>query len=417
MCAASDRQGRPRSRSHHGLALCPKYPALIPHPLPGVWYSLVMRQALKSSSSDARRLLFLVETIDDIVWEADLSGDVVYANRHWYEYVGKKPGVDLSNEWRGVMHPDDIEPAMLAWQHSLLSGDPYEVEYRLREAASGHYNWFISRAYPYRNPEGEIERWYGTCTNIDPRKQNERLLALNRSKDEFISIASHQLRTPATGVKQYLGMLLEGMFGELPDAQRDIVSRAYESNERQLRIISDLLKVAQLDAGEVLLHPVTADLNELTHYIIQDITSSFKQRSQSLEYRPLKGGALAYVDVESMRMVLENIIENASKYSPRNAKVTVSIKQAKDRIEIRVADEGVGIKTADRYRLFERFSRIENPLSTEVGGTGLGLYWSKRVVDLHGGEISYSTNRPRGSIFTISLPIKTEAVKNITEKK
>lgn len=374
-----------------------------------------MKQAISSSSSDARRLLFLVETINDIVWEADLDGKVVYANRHWYDYVGKKPDVDLSEEWDQVIHPDDLEPSKLAWQHSLSSGDNYEVEYRLREAATGHYNWFIARAVPYRNPEGEIERWYGTCTNIDPRKQNERLLALNRSKDEFISIASHQLRTPATGVKQYLGMLLDDMFGEMTEAQRDILTRAYESNERQLRIISDLLKVAQLDAGEVLLHPVTADLNEIVHYIIQDIASTFKERNQSLEFRRLKGGAFAYVDVEAIRMVLENIIENASKYSRQNTKVIVAIKKVGDFIEIRVSDEGVGIKSADRYRLFERFSRIENPLSTKVGGTGLGLYWSKRVVDLHGGEIVHRPNKPKGSIFVVSLPIKTEVVTNVTE--
>lgn len=376
-----------------------------------------MKQAASSQSSDARRLLFLVDTITDIVWEADLEGRIVYANRHWYEYIGKEPRDDITDSWRDYLHPDDDEPATAAWEYSLKTGEPFEVEYRLQEASTGHYNWFIARAMPYRNPEGEIERWYGTCTNIDPRKQNERLLALNRSKDEFISIASHQLRTPATGVKQYLGMLLDDMFGELTEAQRDIVERAYESNERQMRIISDLLKVAQLDAGEMLLHPVTADISEHVHHIIRDMMTIFKDRAQELEYRPYRGKAFASVDMEAIRMVIENIIENASKYSEEGARVSVSVRRIDDEVRIRVADSGVGIDPADEHLLFDRFSRIDNPLSKKVGGTGLGLYWSKQVVDLHGGTITYQANKPHGSIFTIALPAMVENVTNITEIK
>ena len=374
-----------------------------------------MRQAALSKSQDALRLLFLVDTIADIVWEADTDGNIVYANKSWYEYIGEESGAELGKAWLSFLHPDDIEIANATWQYSIENNEPFEVEYRLQEGKTGQYNWFLSRAMPYFNNKGEVERWYGTCTNIDPRKQNERLMALNRSKDEFISIASHQLRTPATGVKQYLGMLLDNMFGDIPENQRDILSRAYESNERQLRIISDLLKVAQLDAGDVLLHPVTADISELVHYIIQDISATFKERSQALEFRPFRGEALALVDVESARMVIENIIENASKYSPEDTQVTVSVKKNDQHIVIRVADKGVGIDRDSERMLFERFSRIDNPLSKKVGGTGLGLYWSKQIIDLHGGNISYKPNKPHGSIFTISLPIKDESVTIITE--
>lgn len=376
---------------------------------------MTMRQAASSQSSDARRLLFLVDTITDIVWEADLEGRIVYANRHWYEYVDKEPTEDTTDSWKDYLHPDDAELATAAWQHSLDTGEPFEVEYRLQEAKTGYYNWFIARAMPYFNPDGDIERWYGTCTNIDPKKQNERLTALNRSKDEFISIASHQLRTPATGVKQYLGMLLENMFGELTEPQLDIIRRAHESNERQIRIISDLLKVAQIDAGEILLHPVTTDISELVHYIIQDISSVFRDRSQEIEYRPSKKDSFAPVDTESIRMVIENIIENASKYSEEGTRVIVSVRRSEDHVHVRVADNGVGIDPADYHLLFDRFSRIENQLSDKVDGTGLGLYWSKQVVDLHGGEITHTANKPKGSIFTVSLPVKNETVTNLTE--
>lgn len=375
-----------------------------------------MKLAASSHSSDARRLMFLVDTITDMVWEADLEGKIVYANRHWYDYIDIDPASGDAGSWQKYLHPEDAESASAAWQKSLSTGEPFEVEYRLLEVKTGQYNWFIARAMPFFGDNGDIERWYGTCTNIDPKKQNERLVSLNRSKDEFISIASHQLRTPATGVKQYLGMLLEDMFGELTPSQRDIVNRAYESNERQLRIIADLLKVAQLDAGEMLLHPVTTDISELVHYIIQDISAVFRDRSQELEYRPSKTQAFAFIDTEAIRMVIENIIENASKYSEEETRVIVSVKHTDDTVRIRVADNGVGIAPADRRLLFDRFSRIDNPLSKKVGGTGLGLYWSKQVIDLHGGEITYHANKPRGSVFTICLPARTENVTNVTEK-
>ena len=360
--------------------------------------------------------MFLVDTITEIVWEADLDGEILYANKNWLEFFGEKPGLENSKTWLNFLYSDDVESAQAAWLNSLETGEPFEAEFRLLEASTQKYNWFLSRAMPYHNSEGEIERWYGTFTNIDPSKQNERLVSLNSSKDEFVSLASHQLRTPATGVKQYLGMLLDDMFGEMTEPQKDIVSRAYESNERQLRIISDLLKVAQLDAGEILLHPVTTDISQLVHYIIQDISATFKERSQSLEYRPFKGEALTYIDPETIRMVIENIIENASKYSPENTRVSVSVKKSDQNILIQVADGGVGVDPAHQHMLFERFSRINNSLSIKVGGTGLGLYWSKRVLDLHGGEITYRPNKPQGSVFTVSLPVKYESVINLTEK-
>lgn len=362
------------------------------------------------------RLKFLVDSISEMVWEANVDGAITYANYNFYAYTGQEIGSDVSDTWQKLLHPDESELFLSSWHHSLATQQPLGIEHRIREASSGKYKWFITRAMPFKQPNGKVERWYGTCTDIDSRKQNEQLLAINRSKDEFISIASHQLRTPATGVKQYLGMLLEGMFGDMSETQTEILTRAYESNERQIRIISDLLKVAQIDAGELRLHQVTTDVSELVHHLIQDMSDTFKNRSQNLEYRPYKGKALAYIDTETIRMVIENLVDNASKYSVEDTTITVSVKRVKDRVQIKITDQGVGIEPKDRTRLFERFSRIENPLSTKVGGTGLGLYWARKVVDLHHGSIVYTPNTPQGSIFTICLPIEEENVTNITEK-
>jgi signal transduction histidine kinase len=231
----------------------------------------------------------------------------------------------------------------------------------------------------------------------------DHLIELNRSKDEFISIASHQLRTPATAVKQYIGLVLDGFAGEIPDAQRQLLDRAYESNERQLRIVSDLLKVAQLDAGKVALKQRAVKVNALLNDILRSQKDVFDSRRQEVVTNLLPKEQTVHADQDRLRMVFENIIDNASKYSEENMTITVDAEDIGDAVAVRVKDEGVGIDPANRSRLFEKFSRIENSLSTKVGGTGLGLYWAKKIIDLHDGLIQHEDNKPQGTIFTIVL--------------
>lgn len=233
----------------------------------------------------------------------------------------------------------------------------------------------------------------------------EHLVEINQSKDEFISIASHQLRTPATGVKQYLGMVLEGFFGDLEDAQRNALERAYENNERQLRIVTDLLKVAQVDAGKVVLRQEPIALNDYVADIARDWREKVAKRNQELVFRPAESEMMVSADPETLRMVVENVLDNASKYTGEGKRITVHIAPTKDRkVAIRVIDEGIGIPDAKIDRLFEKFWRMDNEMSAKIEGTGLGLYWAKKIIDLHGGDIRYKHNRPQGSVFDIVLP-------------
>lgn len=241
------------------------------------------------------------------------------------------------------------------------------------------------------------------------RKQMEtqrvqHLLELNQAKDEFISVASHQLRTPATGVKQYLGMVLEGFMGEVPETQRTMLEKAYESNERQLRIVSDLLKVAQVDAGKVVLRRDEVPVRQLLEDILKEQRDTFAARQQTTELVGANGESYAWIDRDAVRMALENIIDNAGKYSSPHTRVTITIEDKPRAVMVHIQDEGVGIKKSDQSRLFQKFSRIENPLSTTVGGTGLGLYWAKRIIDLHDGRLSFTSAPGKGSTFSILLP-------------
>lgn len=241
------------------------------------------------------------------------------------------------------------------------------------------------------------------------RKQAEaqrfqHLIELNQAKDEFISIASHQLRTPATGVKQYVGMLLEGMFGELTEPQKELLMKAYESNERQLKIVSDLLKVARVDAGKVVLKKAEADIGVLLKDIVGEQRAIAKRRGQVINLALDEGDVSAWVDRDAIRMVFENLIDNASKYSENGTEIQVQMKVKSAVIVVRIADKGVGISEADLVKLFEKFSRIHNPLSTHAGGSGLGLYWAKKIVDLHNGTIEVASKKSEGTEFTVTLP-------------
>jgi two-component system, OmpR family, phosphate regulon sensor histidine kinase PhoR len=227
---------------------------------------------------------------------------------------------------------------------------------------------------------------------------------LDRAKDEFISLASHQLRTPATGVKQYLTMILEGYVGEITDAQRRFIQTANESNDRQLRIIDDILKVAAADAGNLVLNKEKVDVALLAKTVIAEQAAKFNRKNQVVSFHATSKNVFAEVDKGSFRMVLENLIDNAHKYTYAGKHIDVYVRKYKNRVVIAIKDQGTGITKADMNKLFQKFSRLQNPLSVSSGGTGLGLYWVKQILTLHNGQIKVVSTPGKGTNFIISLP-------------
>lgn len=307
--------------------------------------------------------------------------------------LGEHTGTDILEK----VHPERLRQPFI-----LMTGvSDSDLEWRSLRLAAADYlvkgsfdATLLSRTIMYALQRKHIEQ-----------QRVGQLIELNKAKEDFISIASHQLRTPATGVKQYLGMVVEGFVGEVPEAQMSLLKQAYRSNERQLRIISDLLKVAQVDSGKMKLHISAVDIESLLREVIDEQASTAKERAQtvSLVIDGKPDGPLQ-LDRDAIRMVLENIIDNASKYSSEGSSIQVKVVASASSVTVIVADNGVGIEEADLPRLYEKFVRFDNPLSTKVGGSGLGLYWAKRIVDMHGGRISYLPNRPNGSQFIIAFP-------------
>ena len=235
-------------------------------------------------------------------------------------------------------------------------------------------------------------------------KQRDQLQGLSDAKEEFISLASHQLRTPATAVKQYVGMLTNDYAGKLTKEQMRMLKIAYESNQQQLEIIDDLLRVARVDAGKVYLQKTSCDITREMKTVVRDQAILFKVRDQSVKLNEPRQKVTARFDRKLMRMVLENILDNAGKYSGAGQQVTIDIGQNDEQTTISVKDDGVGIRKKDYQKLFKKFSRIDNPNSVSVIGTGLGLYWAKKILDLHNGSIEVVSKVNRGTTFIVKIP-------------
>jgi PAS domain S-box-containing protein len=228
---------------------------------------------------------------------------------------------------------------------------------------------------------------------------------LDIAKDEFVSLASHQLRTPATGVMTILSMLAAGDFGELQPLQQKYVQKAVQSNNRQLQIIEDLLNVAKVDAGRMELDIVYADLVTLIREVISDSASVIEKRQQVIELN-LPPKAMMFADVAKLRMVIDNLISNASKYSSPGKRIQVTLQHHPKHLVFMVRDEGVGIPPAEIAKLGTKFTRLENELSLSVGGSGLGLFLARSIIDLHQGSLAIESIEGQGSTFTVMLPFK-----------
>ncbi len=259
---------------------------------------------------------------------------------------------------------------------------------------------------------------YALQRKLSEAQRVQHLLEINRSKDEFIALASHQLRTPATAVKQYVGMILEGFAGDINPEQKRFLESAYESNERQIKVVNDILRVAKLDLKKIVLKKKTTNVGKLLESIINDLQSQFLGRSQNVSFKAPEQPVFASVDTEYIRMAVSNIVDNASKYTPEGKNIRINVSAYKDNmVEIRVSDEGVGISPEDTNKLFKKFSRIDNPLSVRVGGTGLGLYWSKEIIEIHDGSITVDSEVDKGTTFNILLPGTAKSQSATTSRK
>jgi signal transduction histidine kinase len=235
-------------------------------------------------------------------------------------------------------------------------------------------------------------------------EQNKRLRELDRLKDEFLSLVSHELRTPLTSIRGYLDLVLQGEAGEINPEQRRFLQAVERNSGRLLRLVGDLLFVAQADAGRLSLERASVDLSELAAHCVEESAPAATEKSVSLvllaePVAPLLG------DRGRLAQVLDNLVSNALKFTPEGGTVQVRTHEEDGCVVLEVEDTGIGIPAADQSRLFERFFRSAVAEDQAIPGTGLGLAIVKAIIEAHSGEISISSREGAGTTFRVELPL------------
>lgn len=234
-------------------------------------------------------------------------------------------------------------------------------------------------------------------------------MEIDRRKSEFISIASHQLRSPLTGIKWLADMLRKGDLGKLEEKQQKVADQLFDANERLVVLVNELLNVSRLEVGSTKPNPVETDLRALLDGIVADTQPVVASKGQKLDYKAGDLPKTMMIDPLLTREVVANILSNASKYSPDGSAVTLVALREGDDVRISVSDQGIGIPPADQKKMFQKFFRAENAAKSSITGTGLGLYVVKSVVELQGGKIWFESTVGKGTTFHVTFPVKSTA--------
>lgn len=237
------------------------------------------------------------------------------------------------------------------------------------------------------------------------RSTNKRLRAIDATKDEFISMASHQLRTPLTSIKGYISMMLEGDLGEIAPAQRKALEEAYNSSQRMVYLIGDFLNLSRLQTGRFELERTDVSLPQIIQEEIAQLRATAQARSVVLNYDPPSDFPTISVDENKIRQVMMNFIDNAIYYAkPNGGEITVSLINHPHHVTFRVRDNGIGVPASEKPHLFTKFYRAGNARKARPDGTGIGLYMAKKVIVAHGGSIVFTSKEGEGSEFGFRLP-------------
>jgi signal transduction histidine kinase len=282
------------------------------------------------------------------------------------------------------------------------SGNPYTAQdIRAIETIANEMVIAIQNALRFE----EIERFNITLqqkveeATRKLRRTNEKLRQLDETKDDFISMASHQLRTPLTSVKGYVSMVVEGDAGELNPMQKKLLNQAFISAQRMVYLISDLLNVSRLRTGKFIIEPVQSNLANIVQEEVRQLIPTAKGRGLELVYHRPEHFPILMFDETKMRQVIMNFIDNAIYYTPTGGTITVSMVDKPTTIEFSVVDTGIGVPKSDQHHLFSKFYRANNAKRARPDGTGLGLFMAKKVIVAQGGATIFKSQEGKGSTF------------------
>ncbi|MEI6221679.1 MAG: PAS domain S-box protein [bacterium] len=352
-------------------------------------------------AADLEKFKIAVETASDQIVITDPEGIILYGNRatetttgyKYKEFINKKAGTLWSM-------PMDQEFYKKFWNTIKNEKKTFEGDIKNKRKNGTVYDAFVSVS-PVLNHKKEVVFFVGIERDITRFKE------IDRMKSEFVSIASHQLRTPLTSIRWCLEILIEGNAGKLPEKAITTAQKAADASERMVKLVSNLLNLSRIELGKFAIQPVPTDAIKTTSEMINQFTDILKQQQQKISFKKPATLPKFSFDPGVLQEILENLISNSIKYSPQNTgNIIVSIKATAESVEWTVKDNGLGIPDEDHHRLFTRFFRAENVVKRDLTGTGLGLYIVKELVDAAGGKVSLVSKENHGTTVTFSFPKK-----------
>ncbi len=346
----------------------------------------------------------LLSSLGDGVFAVDTSLRIMEFNPAAAALSGLQASAVMGRQYPEVLHfvdeatgreALDLIPSALEQRHQVR----FTHNLRLRRPDGSEVPVAVNAA-PMLDDQGGVSGCVVVFSDVTQERE------VDRMKTEFISLASHQLRTPMTGVKGALSLLLDEVLGPLTAEQKKYLGRAYEANERLIALVGDLLNVSRLEQGRMQMVWEPVELGQLLTAVVSDLQPHANRYHQNLRLDLVPEALLTLGDPVRLREVFANLVDNAIKYTLDGGAITISARPQDQAAVVAVQDSGVGIPAEQIAGLFKKFSRIENPLSGREFGTGLGLYFVKSVVELHHGSISVDSQPEHGSTFTVRLPLR-----------
>ena len=348
--------------------------------------------ALKIKESE-NRFRTLAESLPQLIWMTNDKGVYEYASSQWMDYSG----LDVYNNdnWEKLVHPEDKENLSLTWNNSLSSGEIYNAETRLKNKM-GLYRWHLVQGEPIRNEDGNIIKWIGAFTDIENLKEEQ------KRKDDFLFMASHELKTPLTTIKAYT-QIVERILEERGDEKiLGMIKKMSKQASHLNSLIADLLDVTKMRKGGLIYQACSLNFNDLVEEIIDDM----QKTTVTHEIKNSLNTDLKILgDKNKLSQVLNNLISNAIKYSPDANEIIVNTLTVKDGVQLIIQDFGIGISEEQQQYVFDQFYRVTGENQSTFPGMGIGLYLCTEIVKRAGGKIWVESELEKGSIFYVWLPI------------
>ncbi|WP_052496187.1 PAS domain-containing sensor histidine kinase [Pedobacter lusitanus] len=353
-----------------------------------------VEERTKDLSVSREHFMLLANNIPQITWTNLPSGQFNFFNERWFDYTGLSFDATFEESWDNIIHPEDLPATREKFIRCMQTGEVFEIENRYKRN-DGTYRWHLNRSIPLKQESGEILFWVGTATDIDDQRKSI------EKKDEFIGIASHELKTPLTSLKAYLQLISNYRKEPVPDQIKTFIVKAESSISRLQILVNDLLDVSKIQAGKLYFNCYPLSVTELISVCAENASYMFPD--YNIIFKPGPDVNISG-NTERLEQVMMNLINNAVKYSPLHKDIVLSFVKEGTQVRISVTDYGIGLSSSQKDKIFQRFYRVDDK-DFMVSGLGMGLYISMEIIKNHQGTIGVQSRINKGSTFYILLPL------------